>query len=376
MARFDLVVAGAGIVGLAHALAAVRRGLRVAVLERDPRAASASVRNFGFVTISGQEAGPTRERALASRNTWEEVARAAGIPVLQRGALVVARREEAMEVLAQFAASTAGVGCTLLDPLQARARWPGVATPLAGALWSPHEIRVEAREALPALARWLEAEHGVTFLWQSEMRGIDGATVRHAGGTLEADAVVIAPGANVAAFAPDLARRIGLRVCKLQMLRLASPGFVLPGVVMSDLSLIRYGGFAAQPAAPALRARLQVECARQLEHGVHLIVAQGGDGTLVVGDSHHYADHADPFASAAVDHLVLEELGRLLTVPTPRVLERWNGYYPVADVAPVVNEELAPRVRLVTVTSGTGMSTAFAIGEETVDQLFGTRPSM
>ena len=72
---------------------------------------------------------------------------------------------------------------------------------------------------------------------------------------------------------------------------------------------------------------------------------------------------------------MLEELGRLLTAPTPRVLERWNGYYPVANVKPVLSEELAPRVRLVTVTSGTGMSTAFAIGEETIDQLFGTRPS-
>src|SRR5688572_30722739 len=77
MDRFDLVVAGAGIVGLAHALAAARRGLRVVVLERDARASSASVRNFGFVTISGQEEGPTRARALRSRNTWEEVAVAA-----------------------------------------------------------------------------------------------------------------------------------------------------------------------------------------------------------------------------------------------------------------------------------------------------------
>ena len=109
---------------------------------------------------------------------------------------------------------------------------------------------------------------------------------------------------------------------------------------------------------------------------MHLIVAQGADGSLVVGDSHHYAEHADPFAAEEVDALILAELGALFEMPQPRVLERWNGYYPVAEVSPVVSEEIAPRVRLVTVTSGTGMSTAFAIGEETVDQLFGTRPSM
>ena len=374
MARFDLVVAGAGIVGLAHALAAARRGLRVAVVERDARASSASIRNFGFVTISGQDEGATRDRALRSRNIWEEVALAAGIPVLQRGALVAARREEAMEALGQFAASPMGAGCTLLDATAARARLPA-SRDVLGALWSPHELRIEAREALPAIARWLQERHGVTFLWQAEMAGVQDGVLSHAGGRLEGDAVVVAPGANVSALAPELARRVKLRICKLQMMRLASPGFALPGVVMSDLSIARYGGFAAQPGAARLRARLERECARQLEHGVHLIVAQGADGALVVGDSHHYGDAADPFASAAVDELILDELRALFDIPVPRVLERWNGYYPVADVAPLVSEEIAPRVRLVSVTSGTGMSTAFAIGEETVDQLFGTRPS-
>ena len=43
---FDLVVVGAGIVGLAHALAAVRRGLKVAVVDREARAGLAGVTNW------------------------------------------------------------------------------------------------------------------------------------------------------------------------------------------------------------------------------------------------------------------------------------------------------------------------------------------
>lgn len=373
MDTFDLVVAGAGIVGLAHALAAARRGLRVAVLERDARANAASVRNFGFVTITGQDEGTTRARALRSREVWEEVAAAAGIAVHQRGALVVARRPAAMDVLAQYAASPSGAGCELLDVPAARARLPRLDAGLRGALWSPHELRVEARDALPAVARWLEERHAVAFFWGSEVRGVDGLTVRHPSGTLDAGAIVLAPGANVAAFAPGLAQRARVRQCKLQMLRLAPPGFTLPGVLMSDLSLLRYGGFAAQPAAAALRAQVEAECAAQLAHGVHLIVAQGADGSLVVGDSHHYGDHDDPFSSEVVDNLILGELGELLGLDADaaRVTARWNGYYPVADVAPVLREEIGARVHLVSVTGGTGMSTAFAIGEETVGALFG-----
>ena len=370
MASFDLVVVGAGIVGLAHALAAVRRGLRVAVLERDAGASAASVRNFGFVTISGQ-AGRTRERALRSREIWVEAARDAGIETLQRGAAVVAQRLPALAVLQEFAHGPMGAGCELWDAPQTRERVPGVDPRVLGALWSPHELRFEAREALPRLARWLEDRHGVVFAWGTAAFGVEGREVRHAAGTLSADAVVVAPGANVAGFAPELAGRVGLRTCTLQMMRLAAPGFRLPGVVMTDLSLLRYEGFAQQPSAARLRAEVAVECAAQIENGVHLIVAQGADGTLVVGDSHHYGAVADPFAAHAVEELILGELRALLGLHSHAVLERWLGHYPVAEVHPVLAESLAPRVRLVTVTSGTGMSTAFALGEETIAELFG-----
>jgi FAD dependent oxidoreductase TIGR03364 len=372
MASFDLVVAGAGIVGLAHALAAARRGLRVAVIERDAQAASASVRNFGFVTVSGQDGGITRERALRSREVWAEVAIAAGIEVLQRGAIVIARRAEALAVLEQFAAGEMGRGCEIQSTDETCRQLPHVVPGIAGSLTSPHEMRVEAREALPKLARWLEERLGVTFLWGTPVLGIEGESVRHAGGYLGAGAVVVAPGSAVAAFAPDLARRVELRHCKLQMMRLAAPSadFRLPSVVMSDLSLIRYGGFAAQPAAARLRELLNHECRDALAAGVHLIVAQGAEGSLVVGDSHHVADFADPFSSGAVDELILGELHALFDLPAMNVVERWVGHYPVANVKPLLRESLAPRVRLACVTSGTGMSTAFAIGEETIEELF------
>ena len=375
MASFDLVVVGAGIVGLAHALAGARRGLRVAVLERDSRAVSASVRNFGFVTVSGQDEGETRRRAMRSREIWLEVAQEAAIDVHQRGAVIVAQRPEALAVLEEFEASEMGMGCELWNAEWTRKQMPQLGAKILGALASPHELRVEAREALPAIARWLEERHGVVFAWNTSALAIEAGTVRHAHGSLGAHAVVVAPGAAIAAFAPELAKRVEVRHCKLQMMRLAPPGFRLPGVVMTDLSLLRYGGFAAQPAARALEALARRECSALLENGVHLIVAQGTDGSLVVGDSHHYAEVADAFSSSEVDALILGELRALFDIPQADVRERWLGYYPVASVKPLLTADLAPRARLISVTSGTGMSTAFAIGEETIASLFEIRGS-
>src|ERR1700688_3111707 len=114
--RFDLAVVGAGILGLATALAAVRRGLRVIVVDRDAQANGASVRNFGFITVTGQQNGDCWRRARRSRDVWVEIASAAGIPVLQRGLLTIARRHEARRVLEQFLATEMGAECELVEP--------------------------------------------------------------------------------------------------------------------------------------------------------------------------------------------------------------------------------------------------------------------
>lgn len=372
-ARFDLAIVGAGIVGLGHALAAARRGLKVVVVERDPRACGASIQNFGFVTITGQEPGVTRERALRSRDVWAEVAAQAGIAIVQRGAVAVARRRESRELLAAFAASPDGEGCEFHDAVHARRRWPMLAAGLEGALLSPHELRVEPREAIPKLAAWLAERHGVEFRWGVSIGAVEPGALVHAEGRIEADAIVVAAGAALRALAPALARRTNLRACRLQMMRTVPQpaSWRLEHVVMSDLSLVRYGGFARMRPAKALRERLANEVPSALANGVNLIVAQAADGSLVVGDSHHVDEAVEPFASESVDALILDEMDAVLDVPRPGIAEHWLGVYPVADVAPLLREPIAERALAACVTSGTGMSTAFAIGEETVAELFG-----
>jgi len=100
--RFDLAVIGAGILGLSCALAAARRGLKVIVIERGARALGASVRNFGLVTITGQDRDGVWPRARRSREVWSAVAARAGIPIVNRGQWISAQRPEAAAVLDAF----------------------------------------------------------------------------------------------------------------------------------------------------------------------------------------------------------------------------------------------------------------------------------
>ena len=59
MKKYDLVIVGAGIVGMAHAYEAVQRGLSVLIVEKNQSCVGASVRNFGFITVSGQSSKDT-----------------------------------------------------------------------------------------------------------------------------------------------------------------------------------------------------------------------------------------------------------------------------------------------------------------------------
>ena len=370
--RFDLAVVGAGILGLATALAGIRKGLRVVVIERDARANGASVRNFGFITVTGQERGVMWERARRSRDVWCEVAGAAGLPILHTGLWMTARRAESVDVLEAFMATEMAEHCRLLTPAEARRRWPHLTAPdLASVLESTIELRVESRDVLPRLAAWLGSEHGVGFMWNTTVRAIDMPSIQTSQGALTADRVVICPGDDFSSLYPERLGAYSLTRCKLQMLRLADPGFRLPAALMSDLGLGRYRGYADLAAAAPLKTRLAAEQASHVKHGIHLIVVQSADGSLVVGDSHHYDRSPDPFAREEIDALILDEFRLSLGFEPPPTIERWIGTYASAPDRSVLIDAPDPPVRLAIVTCGAGASTGFAIGEELIESLFG-----
>ena len=364
--HFDLIVVGAGIVGLAHAAMAARRGLRVCVVERDAACVGASIRNFGFITVTGQGAGDTWRRARRARDIWSALAPQAGIAVLHEGLYVSAVRPQALQVLQDFMASPMGEGCELLDVREAARRAPTLNLDGAqGVLYSPHELRVESRTAIGLLARWLAEVHGVVFRFGEAVLEVATPKVRTARATLHAERVVVCTNTDLhGLFAERLAPH-GLQLCQLQMLRVQpEPGFRLPGAVMSDLSLVRYHGYSRLPAAVPLRAQLEHEEAEALAHGIHLIVVQSADGSLVVGDSHHYGPVLEPFADARVEALILQQLRRTLKLQSAQVTARWVGTYPSSPHTDCLIDQPDAATRLVLVTSGTGASTAFGIAED------------
>jgi D-hydroxyproline dehydrogenase subunit beta len=369
--QFDLAVVGAGILGLASALAGARRGLRVIVIDRDAQANGASVRNFGFITVTGQERGQMWQRARRSREVWQEVAAAAGIAVIHSGLWMSVRRPESVSVLEAFMATEMAVNCRLLSAVEMRRRCPHLPAPgTLAVLESTTELRVESRDAIPKLAAWLNEVYGVRFMRNTAVHAVELPAILTSRGNVRAASAVVCPGDDFTGLFSDRLEAYRLSRCKLQMLRLANPGFRLPAAIMSDLGLGRYPGYADLAAAEPLKARLAAEQAAHLKHGVHLIVVQNADGSLVVGDSHHYAPTPDPFLRQQVDELILDEFRAALGIEPPATIERWSGTYASAPDRLVLIDAPEAAVRLAIVTCGAGASTGFAIGEELISSLF------
>jgi FAD dependent oxidoreductase TIGR03364 len=370
---YDLAIVGAGIVGLAHALAAARRGKKVVVIDRDAQANGASIRNFGFVTVTGQGAGDCWNMARRARDVWAEIAPEAGIEILQRGLVMTARLPESEAVIEAFLATEMGAGCRRITAAEAAEKVPCIRSDaVRAALYSPHDLRVESRTAIPKVAALLAEKYGVEFRRLTQTLNVAPPEIATTRGTIEAEVAIVCPGDDFTSLFPERIAAYNVTRCKLHMLRVrpASP-VRFETAVMSDLGLGRYLGYAELPEATPLKARLDAEMRAARENGVHLIVTQSADGSLIVGDSHHYATTPDPFAPTDVDDIMLEEFDLELALRGRTITERWIGTYASAPDRWRFTDKPADNIRIVIVTSGCGASTSFGIGEETIAELYG-----
>jgi FAD dependent oxidoreductase TIGR03364 len=363
----DLVVVGAGIVGLAHAADAVRRGLSVTVVERDDRPVGASIRNFGHGGVTLQS-GPAAVYARAARSRWLELGAAAGFWVGETGAIVVARGVDERSVLEELAAER-GDEVELLAPAAVRARLPLGAPDILGGAQLHLDVRVDPREAVPAIARWLESQPGVTFRWATTLTGVEPGAVHTSRGPIATDRSVVCVGHDVDRTFPDVAAAAGVRRCVLRMLRVGAPaGGHFQPAVLTGTSLLRYAATASLPAAQALRARLESSRPDLLDAGVNLMFTQRPDGDLTIGDTHTDARTPDPFDDEHLDDLLLRETAALLGVDRLAVRQRWRGVYASAPGDFLVASPCA-RSRVVSVTSGIGMTTALGLAPDVLDAL-------
>nr|WP_254899253.1 FAD-dependent oxidoreductase [Thalassococcus arenae] len=257
--RADLVIIGGGVIGVATALYAARRGLGVVLCEKGRVAAEQSSRNWGWIRVQGRDLDEV-PIALEAQRLWHDLnvecrgrlgLRAVGVSYLARTEAQLARFSGWLD-----AARPLGVSSRLLDRAETRTLMGEPAMPWIGALHTPTDLKAEPWVAVPELAR-LAREAGATLIERCAVRSLDRAAGRVAGVTTEAgriacDQVVLAGGAWSALFL----RRHGIDLPQLSVRATAMATGPLPQIVpgagVDDRLAFRPrddGGYTLAPAA-------------------------------------------------------------------------------------------------------------------------------
>jgi L-2-hydroxyglutarate oxidase LhgO len=155
--RIDTAVIGAGVTGLASALAIARRGHRVCVLEREPRAGLGTSSRNSQIIHAGIYYPPstlkTRHCVEGARMLYDFCAKH-GVPHARCGKLIVAhddRELDALDALRVRGEANGVLGLHLVDRNFIRAREPHINA--VAALFSPNTGIIEAEALVRTLAR-------------------------------------------------------------------------------------------------------------------------------------------------------------------------------------------------------------------------------
>lgn len=363
----DLIIVGAGIVGLSHAYEAHRRGLTVTILERDDRAVGASVRNFGHVCTTGQS-GQGLEYAREANHRWRTLAELVGFDVVRQGTVVVARTADESAVHEEFSSDRGRAEAVPLSPAEVGGLLGWTPPGTVGGLHLPLDLRVDPRAAIPAVAAWLESQ-GVDIRFGVNVGHIADGTVTTSVGTFTAPHVIHCVGHDVDRLFPEIGEAYQIRRCRLQMFEVAPPVVEPVGpAILTGSSLLRYGGFAAMPSAAKVQEEFEIGSPELLDIGLNLMLTQRPDGSMVLGDSHHYERTNPPFDDESVAGLLLRE-GERLFGQTVTVRRRWRGVYASSSLTDFVIESADPRTHVVSVTSGIGMTTALGLAPDALSRI-------
>jgi FAD dependent oxidoreductase TIGR03364 len=368
--RADVAIVGGGIVGLAFAWEAARRGRSVVLFERTAVPQGASVRNFGMVWPIGQIPGHDYARALRSRERWLELRDRANVWVEECGSLHVAHEDDEDALLREFAerGSARGIACTYLPAAETAQRFP-VVNPngLRGALFSPTELAVNPPAAIARIPHFLAETYGVTLRLGAAVVGIEMPDLHLASGERwQAEQVFVCSGVDFETLFPAVFATSGIRRCKLQMMKTQPQpaNYRIGPHLAGGLTLCHYKSFEVCSSLPALKARVAATMPDYVKYGIHVMASQNDLGEVVIGDSHEYDDAIRLFDKTAIDELILSYLRKIALLPDWKLAARWHGIYAKHPGQSFVYAEPQPGCLIATAPGGAGMTLAFGFARE------------
>jgi glycine/D-amino acid oxidase-like deaminating enzyme len=200
--RADVVIIGAGIIGISAAIELQARGLDVVLLEKGEVAAEQSSRNWGWCRQMGRD---PREIPLikVSLELWRGMNARIGAETGYRSCGIVYLSETEQDLAQHQAWCDAnvkqyGLSSRVFGSAEATILAPGATTTWLGGLFTYDDGRAEPSIAVPAMAEYFKSQGG-KILTQCAARGVEQQAGRVCGivterGSIKTDTVILAGG--------------------------------------------------------------------------------------------------------------------------------------------------------------------------------------
>ena len=383
--EFDLLVIGGGALGTFHAYHGLEMGLKVCLVEKDPKPQGATVRNFGQVVPSGFNT-KWQSHGRESLRIYKDIQKQFDVSVRQNGTVYLASDEEEVQLLEELAQINRAndYTSTLLTKEECRANYPGLqADYVRAGLFFPEEITVEPREMIHKLHRYMVEEKGLVAHFDftaiaCEKKGskIEVHSARNQ--RLSATKVLICNGSDFKVLFPELFAESDLEVSKIQMMQTGKQpeNFKLNGSILTGWSIRRYEAFKECPSFNAIKAKEDKD-SPQKKWGVHILFKQAKDGSVIIGDSHEYADAKEMDAvgfdlNMDIDNFIIEEAKKIVDLPNYRIRNRWFGLYSQCKTQDIFEKTIEENIHIVTGIGGKGMTGSAGFSKESISRIMNT----
>tara|TARA_R110000744_G_scaffold87540_5_gene170913 strand:+ start:1491 stop:2648 length:1158 start_codon:yes stop_codon:yes gene_type:complete len=378
---YDLVVVGGGVLGTFHAYHAMKKGLKVALLEKDSMPKSATVRNFGQVVPSGMNT-KWQEYGRKSLKIYKKIHAKFNISVRQEGSIYLASNEEEVQLIEELREINRINEYTsiLFTKAECLSRYPGLNEKYVKAgLFFPEEITVEPRTMIGRIHKYLQKK-GLSIFYQSKViecyaLGNEVSTQLANGRMLLSSKVIICNGSDFKTLYPQLFATSDLEISKLQMMQTKpQENYKIPGSVLTGLSIRRYEAFAECPSYLKIKSKELLESPEK-KWGVHILFKQAMDGSVILGDSHEYADaeNIDDLGfdlNMEIDNLMIKKAKEIFELPTYEINQRWFGMYSQCKNSDIFERTIDRNIHIVTGIGGKGMTGSAGFAKHNINQIF------
>jgi hypothetical protein len=149
------------------------------------------------------------------------------------------------------------------------------------------------------------------------------------------------------------------------MLKIGSQpnGWSMGPHLAGGLTIRHYKNFQSCKSQSKVKERYAQSSPDFDKFGIHVMASQNQSGDIITGDSHDYDQPNDPFANEEIDNLIIQEIEKMIHLPSKKIKNRWLGLYAKHhDLIQFINSP-ENGVTIVNSTSGLGMTLSFGLAE-------------